>query len=150
MLLSIRSGTLAGSTLQSEAMGTQTPMGIAPVQATGAIVYWTTNDVTTNSSVLKGFSPGDESVQTVLTPPQYSQQHAANSQCIGCHTSTPDGEFAAFTTTTIPNDLTKSSGGLPLISPKAGQVGSVPPLMADADRQALPRWNSGRIPLSHT
>jgi hypothetical protein len=148
MKLSIRGGALAGTTLQAEAMGTQTSMGIAPVQATGAIVYWTTNDVTTNSSVLKGFSPGDEAVQTVLTPPQFAQQQTANSQCIGCHTSTPDGEFAAFTTTTIPNDLTKWSGGLALIDPKAGQVGSAPPFMGAAGAQALARWNAGGLSFS--
>jgi hypothetical protein len=148
MAVTLRGGVLAGSTLQSESIGTQTPIGIAPVQATGAIVYWTTNDLVTGGSVLKGFSPGDESVQTVLTPAEFSQAQGANSQCIGCHASTPDGEFAAFTTATVPNDLTHWAGGLALIDVDSGTVGAAAPFMATGGAQALGRWNVGGISFS--
>ena len=60
---------------------------IAPASASGAIVYWTTS----SGTALKGFHVGDETVQTVLVPAQ-----VPGSQCIGCHTSTPDGLYAAF------------------------------------------------------
>lgn len=59
---------------------------LAPVQTAGQIVYWTT----THGSALKGFHVGDETVRELLRPSQ------ANAQCIGCHTSTPDGRHAAF------------------------------------------------------
>jgi len=68
---------------------------IAPVSATGSIVYWTSGP---GNSVgeLKGFEVGTETVQSVLTPTQ------ANTGCVGCHTSTPDGEFVAFNSNITP------------------------------------------------
>jgi len=148
MTVGVRSGTWSGNALQGEAMGTQTPIGVAPVQATGTIVYWTTNDAITGGSVLKGFSPGDESVETVLTPMQFSQEQGANSQCIGCHTSTPDGEFAAFTTTTVPNDLTHWEGAIARVDPDAGVVGGQASFVTDAGSEALARWNVGGMTFS--
>lgn len=59
---------------------------IAPVEAAGAIVYWTTSA----GSALKGFSIGDESVHEVLKPPQ------AQTACVGCHSATPDGASVGF------------------------------------------------------
>jgi hypothetical protein len=150
MTVSIRGGVQMGTTLAGEALGPQTPMGIAPVRATGAIVYWTTNDVTTGRSVLKGFSPGDEGVATVLIPPQYAQAQQATSQCIGCHTSTPDGEFAAFTTTAtaVGTPTQQWAGGLALIDQTAGTVGSGPAFLKSGGTQALARWNVGGFTFS--
>jgi hypothetical protein len=143
MAITVRGGVQGGGALQGEALGTQTSMGIAPVQATGAIVYWTTNDVATGGSVLKGFSPGDETVGAVLTPTQYTQGQQTTSQCIGCHTSTPDGEFAAFTTTTT--SQAEWNGGVALIDQEAGTVGAAPTFMSPAGASALARWNVGGI-----
>ena len=150
MVLTIRGGAFDGSTLQGEALGSRTSMGIAPVQATGAIVYWTTNDAVTKSSVLKAFSPGDESVQTLLTPTQYSQQQQTTSQCFGCHASTPDGEFAVFTTsaTAVGTAQQVWSGGLARIDPNQGAVGGAPSFLGSAGAQALARWNLGGITFS--
>lgn len=146
MTLSVRGGVLSGSTLQSEALGTSTPMGVAPVPATGAIVYWTTDDTMTGTAALKGFSPGDESVESVLTPAQYSQAQGTTSSCIGCHTSTPDGEFAAFTTTTT--SQAEWVDALGLVDPDAGTVGSAPSYVSSAGAQALARWNVGAATFS--
>jgi hypothetical protein len=143
--INVRSGTQNGSSLTGEASGAQVPMGIAPVQATGAIVYWTTNDVMTGGSVLKGFSPGDETVGPVLTPAQYSQGQQTQSQCVGCHASTPDGEFAAFTST---SNSQQWIGGVALIDQKAGTVGTAPPFMNTPGAQALGRWNAGGVTFS--
>ena len=93
MTLTVRGGVLAGGALQGEALGTSTPMGVAPVQATGAIVYWTTDDTTTGTAALKGFSPGDESVELVLARRSTPRRRARRRTCIGCHTATPDGEL---------------------------------------------------------
>jgi hypothetical protein len=68
-------------------LGAKGEVTIAPAYADGAIVYWTTS----NGTALKGFHIGDESVAEVLRPAQ------ANTSCIGCHTSTPGGDFAAYT-----------------------------------------------------
>jgi hypothetical protein len=146
MTLSIRGGVFSGGTLQSEALGTSTPMGVAPVQATGAIVYWTTDDATTHSSVLKGFTPGDESVEPVLAPAQYAQTQQASSSCIGCHTATPDGHFVAFTTTSGAQQ--QWTDALGLVDPSVGTVGKAPSYLAPAGAQALARPNVGAVAFS--
>ncbi len=146
MTVSVRGGVLSGAALQGEALGTSAPMGVAPVQATGAIVYWTTNDSTTGTSEVKGFSAGDESVESVLSPSQYAQAQATTSTCIGCHTSAPDGEFVAFGTTT--STQAEWNNGLALIDPDAGVVGSAPSYVTSAGAQALARWNVGAVAFS--
>lgn len=77
------------------ATGTTGQFTIAPVAASGSIVYWTTG---AGSGALKGFEVGDEAVQPVLEPPD------AGTVCIGCHTSTPDGDFVAFNARNAPTD----------------------------------------------
>jgi hypothetical protein len=73
-------------------VGAEVKFTIAPSTATGSIVYWTT----TGGSALKGFSIGDENVVGVLTPA------LAGGKCIGCHTSTPDGNFVGVSVTDDP------------------------------------------------
>lgn len=75
-------------------LGADGTMEIAPVAAAGTVVYWTTS----GGSVLKGFRMGDETVQTVITPPQ------TGTACVACHTSTPDGKYVAMTVSTNPGD----------------------------------------------
>ena len=146
MTLTVRGGVVSGSTLQSEALGTSTPMGISPVQATGAIVYWTTDDATTGTASLKGFSPGDETVEEVLSPAQYASAQSTQSTCIGCHSSTPDGEFVAFTTTTsAEQDWTDALG---LVDPTMGTVGSAASYVSASGAQALGRFNVGSVAFS--
>jgi hypothetical protein len=87
---------------------------IAPVSAGGSVVYWgsTTTNPGLDTSTLFGFSPGDDGVIVALTPPMVTAQvlddspklkraeyGAAEGQvrCIGCHSSTPDGDAVAFT-----------------------------------------------------
>ena len=87
---SVRGGQWNGTTLVSApTLGTSGTFRIAPVTANGSIVYWT-NGVDAHSPAFKGFTVGDESVQAVLTQPQ------AEAVCVGCHSSTPDGKFVAF------------------------------------------------------
>lgn len=68
------------------ATGSSGPIQIAPVAISGSIVYWTN----TGTPALKGFSVGEETVHPVLTSAQ------AGGQCLGCHNSTPDGEWLGF------------------------------------------------------
>ncbi len=84
MTLSIRGGVFDGQNLASIALGTSGPLGVAPVDAPGSIVYWWIK----GSTGLKGFSVGDETVVSALTPPQVQSPQV---QCFGCHTGTPDG-----------------------------------------------------------
>ncbi len=92
------------------ARGTQGSFSIAPVSAEGSMVYWATTafDSNAQNTKLEGFHVGDETVTSALTTSQVAQKVRATwgqslkdqttqVQCIGCHTSTPDGKYAAFT-----------------------------------------------------
>ncbi|HEY6462640.1 MAG TPA: hypothetical protein VIY73_20870, partial [Polyangiaceae bacterium] len=86
--VTIRSATVANGALTGGPWkGTDGNIQIAPVSAGGSVVYWTTS----GGTVLKGFKLGDESVVQVLSTGE------AKTQCIACHTSTPDGLFVGLT-----------------------------------------------------
>jgi hypothetical protein len=88
--ITVRGGVLAGTALTGIAASASATASIAPVEAPGSIVYWTT----TNGTALKGFRIGDETVEQVLTPQQVVTPPGTT--CVGCHTATPDGEYASF------------------------------------------------------
>jgi hypothetical protein len=90
---------------------------IAPVGATGNLVFWAANpalvgampsqcyaDVSlcSNASELRGFSIGDESTVSVLAIAQVKQPSRKDSGdpapvvCIGCHSGTPDDSFVSL------------------------------------------------------
>lgn len=93
--MTVRGAHYDGTQLTGVSVGTSGPITIAPADASGAIVYWTTS----SGSALKGFQVGDEAVATALEPPQVKMKTAGDAAvtCVGCHTSTPDGKFASFT-----------------------------------------------------
>jgi hypothetical protein len=94
---------------------------VAPVVASGSMVFWTVNSgqVTPDSSKLLGFAVGDEGVAEALTlqdvawrgqvgengavlrgyydEPKLAGFTDGEVRCIGCHTSTPDGTAVVFT-----------------------------------------------------
>jgi hypothetical protein len=132
MTLTITGGVYDGTTLTGEALGSSYPIGIAPVQATGAIVYWTTSAGT----ALKGFSIGDESVEQVLIPGQVTE---TTTTCIGCHTSAPGGQYVGFA-------LSGAAGwpnAMANIEVDAGTVGAPPPFLGAGGSAALARNNQG-------
>lgn len=114
--------TIRGINSASPSMpvGIQGDFNIAPVVATGSMVFWTVNsgNVTPDSSKLLGFAIADEGVASALTLPQvqwageigedgavlrgvYDTTPLAgfvNGQvrCIGCHTTIPDGSGVLF------------------------------------------------------
>lgn len=93
--MTVRSAAFDGAMLTTEPMlGSTGPFTIAPVAAEGSIVYWTTS----GGSALKGFKAGEEGVVAALQPAQVQMKTVGGAQvnCIGCHTSTPDGLFAGF------------------------------------------------------
>ena len=98
MTITVRSGQLNGTTLSDEALGSSGSLGIAPVGAPGAIVYWAIVGGMSGTGILEGFSVGDETVETVLTGPQVQENPApaGNRACIGCHAATPDGLAVGF------------------------------------------------------
>jgi hypothetical protein len=100
--------------------GTRGNFEIAPVEAGGSMVFWATTsaEVAEGSSMLHGFSVGDEAViealraSRVQTSPMLHENgrdlrgefggakpgfQPGDVQCIGCHEGTPDGEAVVFT-----------------------------------------------------
>lgn len=69
-------------------LGSTGDIAVAPAQAPGAIVYWTTSDGTW----LRGFHIGEETVHDIIQP----SDDSPTTQCVGCHTSTPDGTYVAY------------------------------------------------------
>lgn len=133
MTVTVRGGVYANSMLTSIATGSSGPLGIAPVDAPGAIVYWTTS----GGSALKGFSIGDETVGPVLVPNQVQE---FNATCIGCHTSTPDGLFVGLSTSNGWNDA--------LASIEMGKIGTVPPFLGAAGKAAIEHAPRGILTFS--
>ena len=121
--------------------GTGAAFSIAPVGASGNLVYWSPTGSTNagtgpvGNTLLSGMSVGGESVTQVLVPTDVGKIASAPSAtrtwntmdvaynkrvvtCIGCHTSTPDGNFIAF------NDAYPWGGVL--ASGQPGQMGASP------------------------
>jgi hypothetical protein len=102
--MTIRGGVLDGTVLRSVVTGSSGPLTIAPVEAPGSIVYWTTTAGGGGTNpILKGFRIGDESVTDVLKPAQMPNTNQGSVKCVGCHTSTPDGLYAAVSTRAVPD-----------------------------------------------
>jgi WD40 repeat protein len=89
---SIRSGRwVEGGLIGDPLIGSYGTFRIAPAAASGSIVYWT-NGSDAQTSSFKGFSVGEEGVEPVLAPNQVGDGVV----CVGCHSSTPDGTYVAF------------------------------------------------------
>ena len=101
---------------------------IAPVDATGSVLYWTTS----NGTVLKGFTVGEETTQPVITP------QSASTQCVACHTSTPDGLYAGLTASDAANNGTEpASISIRTVDGKATE----PPFLSPSAKNLLARKN---------
>ncbi len=110
--------TVRGTSASGGAVSKATSkLNIAGVDAGGAMVYWATTSVeeTETASKLVGFQVGEEGTVDALhitdvkesnlfneagaqkpTPPVSGGAPAGQVSCIGCHTSTPDGESVVF------------------------------------------------------
>ena len=93
--ISIRGGTLNGQTLGAITAEQTSTVHIAPVDAPGSVVYWSS----TGGTAFKGFTVGDLTSKTVLTPTTAGQSSAGDgtTTCISCHTSSPDGTYVIYT-----------------------------------------------------
>jgi hypothetical protein len=104
--------TAASASGGSAASSPTASFTISSVPALGALIYWTTESFDNNATntQLKGFHVGDEGTTVALTSSQVLQPVDAvpvdggnitkgkvGVYCIGCHTSTPDGNYVAFT-----------------------------------------------------
>ena len=87
-------------------LASKVAFSIAPSTADGSIVYWVTAGSKADGSIagpqLKGFAVGDENVVSVMAPSSLGEKPA----CLGCHTSTPDGEFIGMSVSDSESDGT--------------------------------------------
>jgi WD40-like Beta Propeller Repeat len=114
------------------AMGATETITIAPTNANGTIVYWTTS----GGSALKGFSVGQESVVTIMVPSN------TPGQCVGCHSSTPGGEFVGFSNSTSP-----TNGDPSHIEIRSGTMPTTQPSFLTADAKTLLQRVSQELPV---
>jgi hypothetical protein len=137
--VTIRGGTLSGGKLSDESLGSQTTIGVAPADAPGTIVYWTSAEGTT----LKGFQVGDETVGSTLIASQVQEVTLDAGQCMGCHTGAPDGEYSI---------LAESGNNwgdfVALVDPDAGAVGSAPPFLGAGAKTTLSQGPLGMSAVS--
>jgi hypothetical protein len=139
MTVAIRGAGLSGGQISGEALGSNGPIGIAPAEAPGSIVYWTTS----NGTSLKGFHMGEETVGTTLVTTQVKQVTLSSTNCVGCHTGSPDGEYAVFTT-----DVNNWGSAVALVDSDAGAVGAVPSFLGNGGMGAMEQGPLGINALS--
>jgi hypothetical protein len=140
---------------------------IAPVVATGSMVFWTVNsaEVTLQSSKLLGFAVGDEGVAESLKldqikwtgqlgedgavlrgfydKPKLADFEDGQVRCIGCHTSLPDGSGVVFT-----DDWPWSKAAATLT---AGSVGAIPTMISPGAQaiMKMPWWGTQSLSPGH-
>lgn len=133
--ISVKGGVFDGASLTGVSVGAGGPITIAPTEAAGSIVYWTTS----GGSALKGFKVGDESVIEALAPGQVQMNTVANAEvtCVGCHTSTPDGKMVAFTA--------QGPWGNALASVEEMSVGAEPAFLGQGARNTLQQFGEAGI-----
>jgi hypothetical protein len=128
-------------------VGAESSFKIAPVSARGSMVYWATTSTQKGDAYawLDGFGVGEEGVVVALRQPQVTfspmRDMAGNIRgaefgaqqgrvsCIGCHTSTPDGNAALF------DD--HWPWGIAIASVLEGSVGQTPDYVTPAGQAAL-------------
>jgi hypothetical protein len=138
---------------------------VAPVDVGGSIVFWHTTDPTpgATTTALYGFRPGDEGVISALTPVQIQQKmydsdgqlkQALNgsgvgqARCVGCHTSTPDGNAVAIAdhwpwNIALANITGTNVGTVPDYVSQAGAMMAQSPWQG-VTTFSIADWNTGR------
>ncbi len=144
--LTIRGGTYDGATLGNVASGSTGPLGVAPVDAPGSIVYWFTNGYT-GTLGLNGFSVGDETVVSALAPSQIQGQSV---QCVGCHVGTPDGNAVVISVSPTANGQNATWGNVlaDINTGDGGAPGSVPSYEGSGGVQSLLQGPLGMASIS--
>lgn len=130
LTVTVRGGVLSGGMMPDGPLrGSSGDIAIAPVDAPGAIVYWTT----TGGSALRGFHVGDETVRDIVRP----QNAGSGVLCVGCHSSTPGGEFVGFSASPVSNNGDPTRLGLR----SADGTGGEPTFISTAARTLMDRQN---------
>jgi hypothetical protein len=114
--IKVRSALIGLHDVEGPTEAAETTFTVAPVDAPGKIVYWSLPNGMEGNGLLKGFGIGEEGVRDVLTPEQVQAQ---GTDCIGCHSATPDGISVAFQVRAL--DFGNTMAGI-----EEGSEGSIP------------------------
>lgn len=120
-------------------LGSSGPITIAPAPAGGSMVYWAAIGEGPADAWLAGFGVGEEGVVDALKVDQVEQGGRRDEngnvrgdgqvRCIGCHTSTPDGEAVMF--------MDHWPWDLAIASVKEDSVGEVPAYVTPGGSEAM-------------
>lgn len=134
--ISVRGGKLANGVVSGIVQGSSGAWSVAPVDAPGSIVYW--HIIGDPLADLKGFRVGDESVTQALDPASIKQE--SNTQCVGCHISSPDGKYAIVSSR---NYGGTGHYGIGIASIEPATRGDVPPFLTSFGRASLETYLKG-------
>lgn len=126
LVVSLRSAVLTSGKLAGPpSLPTRSTLHIAPVDAPGSVVYWSSSPETS----FKGFAIGDVASKVVLTPQTAGvTSTGGQTTCVSCHTSSVDGKLVFYTRDVV--DVSRSVD--------VRTVGSsAPPSPTDVSPQAL-------------
>lgn len=144
--IGVRGGKLDGETLTEVTPPMSGDWSVAPVDAPGSIVYWRIGG---GGGELKGFDVGDDGVRDILDPTKVQQ--GPDTQCVGCHVSSPDGKFAI-----VSSDDYGPPYGVGIASIEQGKEGQRPDFLTDKAASVLegqlrgisttagPLWTAGK------
>ncbi len=125
---------------------------IAPATTSGTIVYYAAAGECVGQSWLEGLRVGNESVSTVLTPPQVEWYTPLDglgnlvpdgggvTDCIGCHSAIPDGDGGVVRSVAFANGRDPPGNlGWPGTSASIdpATVGTIPPWVTPGGQQAF-------------
>jgi hypothetical protein len=139
MNVSVRGGTLANQQVTNVTAESTSTVHIAPVDAPGSVVYWSS----TGGTAFKGFTVGDLTSKTVLTPATAGASSAndGTTTCVSCHTSSPDGTYVIYTRDTASSRAIDARTVVGAAAPNSADFSPSALALLGRDHQGAPLLN---------
>ncbi len=146
MNVSIRGGSLANQQVTNVTAESTSTVHIAPVDAPGSVVYWSS----TGGTAFKGFTVGDLQSKTVLTPATAGASSANDgaTTCVSCHTSSPDGTYVIYTRDTASSRAIDARTVVGATGPSAADFSPSSLALLGRDHQGAPLLNANHYSAS--
>ena len=140
MNVSIRGGSLANQQVTNITAESTSTVHVAPVDAPGSVVYWSS----TGGTAFKGFTVGDLTSKTVLTPASAGASSAndGTTTCISCHTSSPDGTYVIYTRDTSTSRAIDARTVVGATNPNGADFSASALALLGRDHQGTPLLNA--------
>lgn len=146
MNVSIRGATLANQQVTNVTAESTSTVHIAPVDAPGSVVYWSS----TAGTAFRGFTVGDLQSKTVLTPATAGASSAndGTTTCISCHTSSPDGTYVIYTRDTASSRAIDARTVVGATGPSSADFSPSALALLGRDHQGAPVMNANHYSAS--